>query len=647
MNMGIRGNLRATMIAVLLLVVASVAVMIRAGQLLMHVSGAANLASDAQDHVWLTLNGELLRLTPAGEIEAHFDLAQLGIETAVAVAPMPDGSLWVGGRSGERLYLLSANGRQLATAQPPSAAGPIFGTFHAAYEPAADRLIVSDTQNDRLLAFSGSGQYLASSSDLALRFPNDLKADRQGALLLADTNHHVLKRIRPDLSLAPGTIEAPGLIEQDHRRYSYSWPVFISVAADGGSYVSWHGPDLRRGALVAYAADGHYLHSIPLGPAAEPQGLLARTNDVLVAVKSGETFSLRHFDRQGAELDGFGDAALQARLAEASARAGHLRVLQKNARLVVLLGALGLLVCALRLRRQGDLAAAGAVVSLRREVPREGLGVMLVVVAGVVIVIMMLQLGGLGLAVYLARNARHSGSHGLLLLARLGIPLLMGLLLFGVAIAWRSSRMFLDMQTGLMQRRMQSWTPYLSGMLAAGEQIEDFGIAPSLWRGRLLIATNRRLLLLLASAGYSRKPLWQADWQRIHAPRVLPRIWWLRLLNPVSAAIEIEAEQPQGSLRLYSLNRWHTEQLVEMIRSAQERCFDRTQPLNPPIAAEAVAAASQKSPPALRVALLSLLLPGLGQLDQGRTRQGLGLMLLALVILSSGLLSWAIALRRL
>jgi len=562
MNMGIRGNLRAAMIAVLLLVLASVAVMIRAGQLLTRVSGATNLASDAQDHVWLSLNGELLRLTPAGAIEAHFDLAPLGIETAVAMVPMPDGSLWVGGRSGARLYLLSANGQRLAAAEVPLSAGPIFGIFHAAYEPGADRLIVSDTQNDRLLAFSGSGQYLASSgSELMLHFPNGLSADRTGALLLADTNHHVLKRIRPDLSLAPGSIEAPGPFEQDHRIYSYSWPVLVSVAADGGRYASWHAADLRQGAVVAYAADGHYLHSIPLGQFAEPQGLLARTNDVLVAVRSGESFSLRRFDRQGAELDAFGDSALQARLAEASARAGHLRRLQKSARLVLLLGALGLLVCALRLRRQGELAAAGAVVSLRREVPREGLAVTLVVLAGVFILIMSLQLGGLGLGLHLARDARHSGSHGLMLLALLGIPLLMGLVLFGVAIAWRSTRIFLDMQTGLMQRRMQSWTPYLSAMLAAGEQIEDFGIAPSLWRGRLLIATNRRLLLLLASAGYSRKPLWQAHWQRIHAPRVLPRSWWLRLLNPVSSVIEIEADGLERSLRLYSLNRWHSGQL--------------------------------------------------------------------------------------
>jgi len=645
MSQGIGGNLRTGMIAVLVLVLASVAVMIGAAQLLTRISGAANLAADAQGHVWLTLNGELLRLTPAGEVEAHFDLEQLGIGTAVALAPLPDGRLWVGSMSSERLYLLAADGQRLAETAPPPSAGPIFGTFHAAYEPAADRLVVTDTQNHRLLAFSGGGQFVAAGGS-ELRFPNGIAADPRGGLLLADTNHHLLKRVQPDLSPAPGTITQPGPVEQDGRTYFYPWPVFVSVAPDGGSYASWHGNNLLRGVVLAYGADGHTLHTILLGAAAEPQALVARANDVLVAVKSGETFSLRRFDRQGAELGAFGDPGLQTRLAGASSRAGLLRRLQMGARLMVLLGGLGLLLYALRLRRQGDLAAAGAVVKLQREPPRGGTAVMLLSVVVIFIVIVLLQLGGTGLAVKLALDARHSGSPGLVRLALVGAPLMIALVLFGVAMAWRSTQTFLDMHTRLAQRRMQAWTPYLSGMLGRGEQVEDFGVAPSLWRARLLLLTNQRLLLLLTSAGYSRKPLWQATWHNLYAVRVLPKPWWLWLLNPVSSAVEIETDNEEKALRLYAVNRRHAQQLVEMIRSAQQRSLAATQPLNHPLAVATAGAAPAQSPPALRVALLSALLPGLGQLEQGRTRQGLGLMLVALAILSSGLLRWAIALRR-
>jgi len=198
----------------------------------------------------------------------------------------------------------------------------------------------------------------------------------------------------------------------------------------------------------------------------------------------------------------------------------------------------------------------------------------------IVIVIVLLQLGATGLAANLARNPGHGGSHGEMTLALLGVPLLLGLALFGFAMVWRSTQTFLDMQTRLMQRHMHSWTTHLSGMLGRGEQVEDFGIAPSLWRARLLLVTNKRLLLLPTSAGYGRKPLWQTAWQNLYAVRVLPKSWWLRLLNPASSAVEIEADNQERVLRLYSLNRWHAGQLVEMIRSAQQRSFAATQPLN-------------------------------------------------------------------
>ena len=647
---GFAGGARAAMLAVLLLVLAALLVMVGAGQLLTHISGAANLSSDAQGRIWLTLNGELLRLDAAGNLEAQFDLEQSGIGVPATVAAMPDGRIWVGSLSQQRLYLLAADGKQLARAEPPPAAGAIFGTFHAAYEPRSDRLVIADTQNHRLLSFSGDGSFIAASgSALPVRFPNGLAADPQGRLLLADTNHNTLAWIESDLTPAAAAVEPPGPINIRGLGFWDPWPVFVSVAPDGFIYASWHGAKLLRGAVLAYSADGHYLHALPLEPIAEPQALLARADNVLVAFKSGQDFSLRQYDRSGRDLGPFGDSAVQSRLLGASARASLLRRLQTWSRLVLMLGAPALLLGALRLRRQADLAAAGAIVRLRREAPRGNTLVLVLGLGAVFILIMGLELAGLGATVHVARSARHGGSPGLQLFARLGMPLLLGLVLFGIAMGWRSTRTFLDLQTRLIRRRMQSWAPYLSGMLAPGEQIEDFGVAPGMLRGRLLIATNRRLMLLLNSAGYSRRPLWQAEWHNISEPRVLPRPWWLRLMNPLASRIEVDAGGVQAPLRLYSVSTLHAQQLIEMIRGAQERGFARTQPLHPPpVVSPAITAPPAKLPvlAVLRGALLSLLLPGLGQLDQGRTRQGLGLMLFATAILSSGLISWYIALRR-
>lgn len=653
MNQGLAGGLRAAMIALLLLVVAAVIVMVRAGQLLTHVSGAANLGADAEGRIWLTLDGELLRLAPGGELQAEFSLEQLGLGVPAALAPLPDGRVWVGSLSQDRLVLLSPEGRQLAQAQPPPSAGGIFGTFHAAYEPRADRLVVTDTQNHRLLAFSGAGEFIAASGPaLSVRFPNGVAADAQGRLLLADTNHNTLAWILPDLRPAPASTPPPAPMGLRVTAYWGIWPVFVSVAPDGVCYASWHSGKLLRGGVLAYAADGHYLHALPLDRLAEPQALLARGDDVLLAFKTGQDFSLRSYDRDGRDLGPFGDTAVQSRLEQASTHANHLRRMQKTARSVVLIGAVALLACALRLRRQRDLAAAGSIVELRRSAPRGNTLLLAAALAGLVLLVVVVQLGGLGLSARAAMHAGHSGLSGPLLLARVLLPLLFGLVVFGSSAVWRSSAAFLDLQTRLMRRRMEAWAPHLTGMLAPGEKIEDYGVAPGVMRGRLLLATSSRLLLLPNAVASSRRPLWQAAWKDIQGPTLPPKPWWLWLLNPPATAVDIETTDGQPPLRLYAVSELHVQQLIELLHSGLQRNFERTQPLRPVSAptVEAAAAAATALPArplqALRGALLSLLFPGLGQLDQGRTWIGLGLMLFALLILSGGLISWFIALRR-
>lgn len=649
MNQGLAGGLRAAMIALLLLVMAAVIVMVRAGQLLTHVSGAANLGADAQGRIWLTLNGALLRLAPDGGLQADFSLEQLGLGVPAALAPLPDGRVWVGSLSQERLVLLSPEGRQLAQAQPPPSAGGLFGTFHAAYEPRADRLVVTDTQNHRLLAFSGAGEFIAASGPaLSVRFPNGVAADAQGRLLLADTNHNTLAWVLPDLRPAPASPPPPAPMDLRVTAYWGIWPVFVSVAPDGVCYASWHSGKLLRGGVLAYAADGRYLHALPLDRLAEPQALLARGDDVLLAFKTGQDFSLRSYDRDGRDLGPFGDAAVQAHLQQASTHANQLRRMQKTARFAVLLGAVALLACALRLRRQRDLAAAGSIVELRRSAPRGSTLLLAAALAGLVLLVVLAQLSGLGLSARAAMHAGHSGLSGPLLLARVLLPLLFGLAVLGGSAAWRSSAAFLDLQTRLMRRRMEAWAPHLTGMLAPGEKIEDYGVAPGVMRGRLLLATSSRLLLLPNAVASSRRPLWQAAWKDIQGPTLPPKPWWLWLLNPPATAVDIETTDGQPPLRVYAVSDLHVQQLVELVHGGLQRNFERTQPLRPAIALTAEAAAAATAPPArpLRGALLSLLFPGLGQLDQGRTWTGLGLMLFALLILSGGLISWYVALRR-
>jgi hypothetical protein len=636
------GWLRAVLGVLLLVIVAAALLMIGAGQRLTRVSGASAMRPDAEGHIWLLLDGALLRLSPDGAIETRLDPEALGLGQLLSLAPLPDGRVWVGSKTQRKLFLLDRQGKRLGEAAPPPAVGPIFGAFHMAYEPRSDRLIVADTQNHRLLAFTGGGEFVGASSALQLRFPNDLAVDPQGQILLANTNRNAVLRLQADLGAAPaGEPFKAG-------RFPDLWPVFMGVAR-GAIYVSWHEPSLRRGKVLAYDADGRYLQTLEMEPEVEPQGLLARDTDVLVAVLLDHAYSIRRFSRSGEEYGPFGSAEVQGLLAAASASERQLRALRSYSRKALIGAALLLLIGALRLRRRQELAAARAVMLPSPGMSRGMVIQIVLLVAGLFLVLLVLQLFGFGLTGLIALQARHSGSTGLMLAARLGMPLLMGLMVYGVAIAWRATPSFVAMQNGLMRRRAQAWGPYLPKLLRPGEQVEDFAVATGLWRAYLLLFTTHRLLLLPATPASARLPLWQAGWHDVGAPRLVPRAWWRWLMNPVSLQLEIPADGLPQPVRVSSLNRQHAEQLLEAVRSAQQRAFGRTQllpELAPEQLAEAAAAAAPELPPVQRSVVLSLLFPGLGHLDQGRTRLGLGLMLLSLVLLSSGLLSWAVSLRR-
>lgn len=636
----IEGPLRTAILAGLFVVVAAVVAMIWAGHQLIGISGATDLAADANGNIWLALNGKLERLTANGAIDKSFDLEQLGIGTPNAIVPMPDGNIWVGSLDHERLVLLSPDGEQLAEAEPPSSAGPIYGTFHAAYEPVSDRLVVADTQNHRLLAFTGAGKFVAASdSSLDLRFPNAIIADGHGGLLLVDTNHHGLKALNPDLSDVSRTLPKPHAVEVNGRTRHFIWPVWVSVAPDDRSFVSWHGSNLGNGAVLAYAADGSFAHALAPGRPGEPQGLLARTDDVLVALKSEQRFTLVHFDRYGASLGDFGSAPLQSQLSAASTRATYLARLQHGARTVVILGALGLLLLALIIRNRQEQAASEAVVSLKSPTLKGRTLAIVGAIVGLFILLVILQLVWLTISVALAYVAKQTHSPVLMGMATWVMPVLFGLMVYTVITLWRSTSLFLTLQMRFAKRRMQAWAPYLPAILHAGEEVEDYGLATNLWRSKLLLATNHRLLLL-GSAGATRKPLWQAPWTVIRRAHEAHKPWWLRVLSPSARVVMIECRGMQPSRRIYAVNRWHVEQLESMIAAAKARFVahppvplaDHTRPRSQVV--------SSAAPSPWRSALLSLLLPGLGHLDQGRLRQGLILMLLALGVLAIAGISW-------
>ena len=630
-------RLRTISIVVLVAVIAACGLMIWAGQRLTTISGAHNLALDEQSRVWLDLDGQLFRLSPAGVIETHLDPQALGLGMEIqAIVPLANGNVWIGSRQTGKLHLFTANGQRIAETSLPASTGPIFGTFHAAYEPKTDRLIVADTQNHRLLSFNGKGELIAENlSTLPLKFPNSLATESNGTVLLANTNEHSVQRIHPDLTRTPDmlSVKIVGVLNE--------WPVFVSSASDGRFYASWHGNMLLKGIVNAYDHNGRVLYKLPLEESAEPQSVLARSDDVLVALKSGDDFSIRRFDLNGNDLGVFGNAQLKKLLTEDSTQHKRLAWIKENFSTAVYVGGLILLLLALRMRQRVDIQASEAIAMPQRTFSMKKLiWVFFLVIGGMLVVVVGLPLG-MSFALKAAVAAHRSGSHALVVL----YLILPAFVYFIFVLAWRATPSFLAFHTWLLRRRIQAWSSYLPELLYTDERVEDYGLITGLLRSYVLVATNRRLLVLLAAPGSSRQTQWQANWTDLLPLGIPPRPWWLWLINPISLPVQFMARNGQQSFAGYCVNRYHLNQLKEFFENAANRAKERLEKNEAPSVSRTFSA-TPKLPPVIRSAVLSVLLPGLGHLDQGRTRHGLSLMLIALVLLNGSWLTWANALQR-
>ena len=286
-----------------------------AGRRVTDLYGPSVLAQASDGHVWLLLNHELHVLDRHGTSLRRIPVRTLGISPPIAaLAPAPNGAMIVGSRETGLLHFVDASGTLRATVDPAAAGrGRLFGAFHLLPLPDTQDLLISDTSNHRLLRLSREGRFLQSygstdSQPGALHFPNGLALDRQGRVLLVDTNHHSVRAFTPDLQV----VAAGGFTAQADR--GYVWPALIGVAADDARFVSIMANGMERGRVFKLSPEGARLAELALPALADPSGLLVRADDVLVSDQFG--LAIQRFDLDGKSLGTFGDASLEGAYGE-------------------------------------------------------------------------------------------------------------------------------------------------------------------------------------------------------------------------------------------------------------------------------------------------------------------------------------------
>ena len=116
-----------------------------------------------------------------------------------AVAFGPDGSVYVAdGYGASRIHRFTPEGQPLASWGSPGKGPGQFTTPHGLWVLADGRVLVADRENDRVQAFSATGDWLATWTDFPR--PMDIWSDPDGAVYVTDQVPR-LSRLGPDGTL--------------------------------------------------------------------------------------------------------------------------------------------------------------------------------------------------------------------------------------------------------------------------------------------------------------------------------------------------------------------------------------------------------------------------------------------------------------
>ncbi len=593
------------------------------------VGGPAHMVEASDRSLWLVMADSIWKFDKDGKVlrqlHSQRDLKLVG--HIGSLAPLPDGEIILNDEAAGTLHILSAEGRHLTRIDPAAHYGhPLGQNAYAVYDPRLDRIVISDTDRHRLLAFgrdgAARGQSPGSEDGLLYRHPGQLVINGEGFPWLVDTSNHRLVQIDADLK---------PMQEIEARDRRYLWPHAVGFDRDNGFWVGLNN-DQGLGRVVNIGLDGIARNELPLPQGAIPKAIVSRDDDMLITDHGN--FEIRRYTRFGQPQGHFGDERIDAALADAKAR-----YLVLDSLMWAGVGLASLIVAAwlgsLLLQR---LAAS----------PRDFNGVSLPLP----------KPGGPGLP--LAHAFRFLGYPLLLappliaapllptffpdndihLLTAQATTLLMGFTALLVALPLRSDYWqrwrrgeWSPLWKMVAYRQLCTYHARIAALLHTGERIEGYAVySASRWSmPALLVVTNRRLMLWPSSMqprGVKILALETVAGATILKPQAPP--WWQAWLPSfplrciiLKAAGEYKAIEFYDPAAAYDLQRaLHN---YAMTRLRQSRMgIDTKAATDIPLPDKL----RGNSPPAVRSALLSMLVPGLGQYFQERLGVALGFMLL-------------------
>lgn len=609
----------------LLLIVAMVWLVDWAGARKTTTYGPTLMAEAIDGRLWLVINEDIFIADANGAVVGRADVERARIERPItALAPLPGGGMLVGSRALPRWYEVDPTGAVSSMIDLAAlGAGAPFDSFKLAYSAQRDLVIVTDTSNHRLLALRRDGSAVLAEVTARLarglfRFPNGVLFSREGDLVVVNTNRHGLLKLGPQLD-AKGTIAVC-----DQCGGPFRWPAMLAEAPDGSYYVTVLDDDMKTGAVVRLTSKGLPLVAPYLTADAEPTSLVARRDDLLIGDQG--RYRILRFDHNGGVLADFGDARVAGALAAAkNARSGYatLTTIAQGALVLVFLG----LLWAYR-RQQNRAESALSPDGILALPPAPGfelrLSFAMLITFSLLFLIgsqMIVLNGVVQVAAYGFKAMR---SLITVILIEMAVFMLISLL----AGAWlaRLSRKgkFAPMWEWVSARLWNRHTDVLGRYLASGDTTESREMAVYDKRLCLVALTPSQLFVISLSSGRDVRRVRQGLRRAVSGVSqiVINPPWWRRLIGAVPVfAVCFGIARDDCELRFFDEKT--AEEFANAIAQTAREEREDAAGLADVSPMGGIGDPRRRPIPVWRQLVLAALVPGLGQLSQGRLWAGI------------------------
>ncbi len=297
--------------------------------------GPSGLQADPRGHRFVQIQSSLVEHDAEGKYVKTHDLGEMDVDVFLGgFAFFSNGDILL--RRGSdprsfidniRAYRRKTNANTIAPDAPGSGlfrcnleamACDRFGEFDfkAAYSVfidwQTDDVYVSDTTRHLLRKYSSDGVELAAPVG-GFRFPNHLMLD-DTTLLVADTNHHVIRRLESQSPRFAQDVERYDVIPAAARVAGQTWPSDFGRVGDQW-WVNNMQTGMNRGGLYVFDSGWDFVHRVDLPAGADPISILPAGDEVWVSDWNNDV--VRRFSAAGESLPDLESTGLEIILTQA------------------------------------------------------------------------------------------------------------------------------------------------------------------------------------------------------------------------------------------------------------------------------------------------------------------------------------------